>query len=810
MAITVQASFAAGELDPALQERTTFEKYQAGLKTARNIWIGKTGRIINRSGFLYDKKPKYNDRKCIIFGIPFTDYEVEWGHQYVRIHRISTGAYVEAAHDFTEANLPKLQFLPSGPYLYIFLEDNPFKKLVLGDLDPTDPYLDTRFLTTGELIYTPLNPDGINKTADTGNGYAVNYEASFVYGTEESVTTLLGSTGKLPIANGEKVELDIYLNSVDVALYGRPTAVKVYRRPVDGIALGFVGNAVYTGTSGGDDIWHFIDYGGDADYEHQPVGSLPAGGINGVNENFINPKTGAVYQQRLIINEEFNPEALNASRTGYQNNFTRDFPYSDDSALRFRAGSSETAKMLRLLENGGLIAFTTRGIFVHSGALVPANLAMEKKGKWIINDEIPPLEVSGAALMVEKHTNAIRELIYSNEAQGYPGNDIGIFSNHLFENKVVVSWAFQEGIIPIIWVVLNDGSLLSLTYQPEQEMRAWTRHDSDGAFYECVTVVRNFDTPPTAHFVVNRNGNRIIEKTTPRYASNVKDLVFMDSAVTKKELVSSTAKIRVIPDDVSYWNGPLTIESDINVFANTENNGGVGTIFRFFDSQGSTVDLRVTTYTSAKIVKVQPDVEFPSDQAVNVTLYKTYNIITGLDHLNGKFVSILRDGYVEASPYNDTKDGNFPEIMVVNGQIELPAGRRGAITHVGLAYASDVETLDIDSVEQAPTLVESIIMNKLLMKVLNSRGLFVGSQFPQNNYVAGDDNINGMEDIETRKESFDTGNIGNAAQKPTSDRFYLTIPNDWKSQGRVCLRQVDPLPFEILSLIPDLTVLRRR
>lgn len=807
MAYHIQASFAAGELDPALHERTTFEKYQSGLKTLRNTVIGKTGRPTNRPGTLFDIETKDSSRQSILYSPPFTDYLIEWGHEYVRIHKISAGTYVESSHDFTESDLPNIQFLPSGLYVYIFLEGSPFKKMVLGDLDATDIYLDTRFVGTNEKIYTPLNPNAVNRTANTGTGHSVLYEVSFVYAGEESVTALANLAGNLPILNGEETEWDISLPVAD-AVNGQPDEVKVYRRPEEGIALGFVGNAVYQGITAGEYIWHFIDYGGDADYEHQPIAKIPAGGINGVFEAFINPRCGAVYQQRLIINEEFNSEALNASRTGFQNNFTRSFPLSDDSALRFRAGSSGSAQMLRLSDYNGLIAFTTVGIFQHTGSLVPGNLAMTKKGNWVIDPTVPPLEVPGAVLFVDKATNTVRELIFSEEAGGFPGNEISIFSNHLFVGKTIKSWAFQDGDIPIIWVVMSDGSLNALTYQREHQMQAWSHHDTDGT-YESVTVVKNFDVDATAYFVVKRGNKRIIEKTSPRYVDNFKDIVLMDSAVTKKTQLNSAANITITAVDVEDWAGELLINSTLPIFTNTDNDGAVGTTYRFFDNDGSKVDLVVTTFTDTKNVTVQPAQEFPEDQGQEVTLYKTYTSVSGLDHLNGKFVSILSDGYVLASPLNDIE--NYPEVMVVNGQITLPGGRRGAFIHVGLPYASDVETLDIDTVEQRPALLESTLVSKIFLKVLNSRGLYVGPNFPVNDYVAGDpasDSESPMIDIETMTENPNTGIIGNAAQEPYTKRYYITVPNDWKVRGRICIRQVDPLPFEILSIIPDLTVLR--
>jgi hypothetical protein len=174
--------------------------------------------------------------------------------------------------------------------------------------------------------------------------------------------------------------------------------------------------------------------------------------------------------------------------------------------------------------------------------------------------------------------------------------------------------------------------------------------------------------------------------------------------------------------------------------------------------------------------------------------------LTGLNHLNGFDVSVFVDGHVEGSPLNEEYTTTY---TVSGGSITLNDSRRGAIITVGLPYAVDIETLDVDTVEQKPTLLESKLASRVFLKVFNSRGLYAGSEFP-------DADMNtGMADIESRVEEDDTDFLGNAAQQPYTRRVELSIPGDWDSNGRICLRQVDPLPFEILSIIPDLDIYRR-
>lgn len=817
MAYAVQSSFSAGELDPALHERTTLDKYQTGLRVLRNAFIGKTGRPISRLGFSFVKSTRQSNKKSILYAPPFSNYLLELTEQNLRVHTLSS----EAIEDVTisnifEADLPYVQFAPSNEFVYISCKGGkPLAKLYLGALNISDPLRDNRLQSTTEIFHVPLGPSV--SSVNLGTGHDVEYKVTFVANGQESTQSLTIGTGttKLPIAVAEKNTLTVTVTMVAPWNTIEPTEVRVYRRPKDGQAFGFIGSSS-TKTGTGPYTFTFIDYGQASDYTHLPPiydisienpTTRPSGNRANPPPLYVRPKACCVYQQRLIMGgDEENLEAMYASRPAYHNNFLRDYPLSADSSLTFKSGTTGKAEVLRMVDNGGLLVFTTVGIYQHIGALNPANVSLEKKGNWTIEETIPPLEVPGGLLFVDKSTNTVRNLIFSNEAGGFPGEEVSIFSNHLFVNKKIVSWAFQDGDTPLVWVVMNDGSLLSLTYQREHKMQAWAHHDSDKAFFESVTVSKNLQGKSTVYFIVKRGDNRYIERVTDRFVADLKQYVGMDSAisiggVTLKAL-SGGATFNIYPVTPDDWDGPLSLQCDLAAFTNTADNGAAGSIFRFFDKDGSAIDLKVTTFISFTevIVDVVNGLEFPSEQNLNIAIYKTYNVITGLDHLDGKSVSVLADGYVIASPLNTIEQ--LPEIIVAGGSITLPADIRGAFIHIGLPFASDGETLDIDTVEQKPTLLESIIVNKVYAKVHKTRGLYFGPKLPD------DDTVTGMEDPEVREENLEYGIIGNAPIKPYTKRMEITIENDWDSKGRVAWRSVDPLPYEILSMIPDVTVMR--
>jgi len=882
MSQKIQSSFSAGELDPALHERTTFDKYKTGLATLRNAHIGKTGRIVSRAGIKYLKSaktptvaaqtftcdgisnaliaanhgmrdgdtitlsttgtlpgsgslvagdiyyvlfshgvygtfgvassyanylartvvnipgtgsgthtftPTEVNKECILYSPPYTEYLIEWGHGYVRVHDLDLGTYEESVHSMSELDLPYVQFVPHKGYVNVFCKNRKAMKIVLGTLDSGDFFRTTRIEEVLNSLPVLAVPSETSRVIG-GTGYNVQYASAIVLkGEEFTVFEHAVGSAKLPINPAEKNTFVVNCSSFTGA-----TELRVYRRPENGIAYGYMATvAISAGAA------TFEDYGEDVDYTQQPVVPVDKSLSQPVTSSDIDGRTGAIYQQRLLVTDNIFKGELFASRTGYLNNFYRDIPYRDDSALLFKVGSGGYGEILHLIDNGGLLAFTTTGVYQNIGAMAPTNLAFDKKGSWVAQETLVPLEVPGGLLFVDRVTNTVRNLIYSNEAGGYAGAEMSVFSDHLFRGRQIVSWAFQDGDIPLVHCVFDDGEAASFTYDREHEMRAWARSDTDG-LYESVTVNRNFDGQSVVYFLVNRDGTRLIEYGTDRFVTDIKEMVCMDSAVSYNSELSAGATLNVTADDPMDWEGTLTLTSDIAIFSNSASLGAVGSIFRFFDSEGAAIDLEVTTYTSTTVVKVTPSTTFPSAEADEITIYRTYTTLTGLSHLEGKLVSLLSDGYVEASPNNDIED--YGDLVVSGGQVTIPGGRRGAFVHVGLPFTADVETLDIDTVEQSPALLESKIVEKVNVKVFNTRGLYVGSEFPENDYIQG------MEDLETMTEDIELGNVGNAAQPLQTKRIEVSVPNDWDSNGRLCFRQVDPLPFEILSIIPELNILR--
>ena len=148
--------------------------------------------------------------------------------------------------------------------------------------------------------------------------------------------------------------------------------------------------------------------------------------------------------------------------------------------------------------------------------------------------------------------------------------------------------------------------------------------------------------------------------------------------------------------------------------------------------------------------------------------------ISGLGHLEGQEVVVLAD--------NSPVEG----LVVKNGEITLP--QAASVVHVGLPYESDLETLSLE-VEQRDGTGQGRKkkVGQLVLRLLDSRGLEAGPDADH------------MTEIKWR-----SGEDYNAPTDLFTGDKKLVISPQWGTDGRVFIRQSQPLPVTILAVIPEM------
>jgi hypothetical protein len=148
-------------------------------------------------------------------------------------------------------------------------------------------------------------------------------------------------------------------------------------------------------------------------------------------------------------------------------------------------------------------------------------------------------------------------------------------------------------------------------------------------------------------------------------------------------------------------------------------------------------------------------------------------VISGLDHLEGETVQVLADGAVK------------PDAVVLNGLINLDT--EATQVSVGLKYTSDLETMRIEA-GSADGSAQSKIkrIQKIDIRFFETLGAMFGPS------------ENELDTIYFRSTS---DKMDQAPPRFTGDKEQ-PFPNGYDTEGRVFIRQEQPLPMTILAIMP--------
>jgi hypothetical protein len=513
------------------------------------------------------------------------------------------------------------------------------------------------------------------------------------------------------------------------------------------------------------------------------------------------PSTGAFIQQRLALAGSTNlPHTIDLSRTGRPFNFTQSVFGSDpDDAIRFGMVGKRNA-VRHLVDLGGMLIFTEgeehAALGTEGGAIVPPGPALKRQSRYGAS-KLPPIIVGDEALFVQQRGNKVRSMRFTFEQDKYRSPDLSFAAHHLFEGYEVVAWAFQQEPDSTVWAVRSDGKMLSLTYDQDFEIRAWSWHDTDGLFEDVISIPEGRDED-SVYILVQRTINgvtrRFVERMTTRFVTEAtqEEFIGLDCAITALDGRNATAGRTVTLSTSGGW----TTEDTIRITASSGafNAEAVGKVVRVRDSDGNAVRITVTAYTSSTIIDGTPDRDIPASlQGVATTDFAVCATdIVGLWHLEGEDVAVFADGNVLANPNNP----QYETLTVTNGEITLPEA--AALVHVGLPFTTDLELLDIKSGKADSLVSQKKLVHKVVMEVEKTRGLWVGAKEPDSD---AEHLLVGLKEPKMRTtEGYDS---------PVSLKtgtIEIPILGAWRSNGRCFIRTVDPLPSMITMVEPEFQV----
>lgn len=195
------------------------------------------------------------------------------------------------------------------------------------------------------------------------------------------------------------------------------------------------------------------------------------------------PSVVAFYEQRLAFGATDNdPQLVEMSRVGSVENFYSSYPSLSDDAFHFRMRDVRVNRIRAFVPSDSFTVFTSGGEW---------EIAPQGDGEYLRPDKrkLAPLTTYGSAdreplytgsvvLYIEPSGNVVRD--YRPNDRSVPPGDLTVIARDLFEDREIVSWTYAAAPDKLVWVALDDGTLLSMTYVPEHDVWGWTRHELGG------------------------------------------------------------------------------------------------------------------------------------------------------------------------------------------------------------------------------------------------------------------------------------------------------------------------------------------
>ena len=499
------------------------------------------------------------------------------------------------------------------------------------------------------------------------------------------------------------------------------------------------------------------------------------------------PGTVSYFEQRRVFGGSTNsPDTSWYSKTGSYNNFTSSSPIQADDAITASLVARQVNEIRHFVPMNDLIIFTSGSEWrINAGpdaAFSAESIKQKPQSFWGVSHNLPVV-VGNTILFIDDGEMAVRSFGFSLQLDGYTGSNLALLASHLFSTYTITDWDFSRCSEPRIHLVRSDGKALSMTFDQEQEVVAWTTWDTLGSF-ERVAILQHAASSAEdgVFFVVKRkiNGNtvRYIERVSTRNFVDVRDAFFVDCGLSLNSPVVITN---------STVANPVVVTAPAHGFANGDEVDISDVIWEsVFDSVNNETQpdqLNGQRFVVANATTNTFELTGKDGTAFNAyvsggTVRLAVATVTGLEHLEGRAVSILSNGNVISGK------------TVTNGAITLTD--KASRIHVGLKYISDVETLNIEA--QASRTVPTIQgiskkIPKVVIRFERSRGLLIGP-----------DSANL---IEMKQREYE--DIGDPIALLTGDKEIILLPS-WNTNGRLLLRQSYPLPMTILAVIPDVVL----
>jgi hypothetical protein len=536
----IQNTFNAGELSPSLEGRTDFDKYKAGCYRVENFIPLVQGPAEYRPGLHFVAQTKSNNlnRSWLV---PFhfnqtQSYAIEVGDRYARFFYQrgqlldSTSAPYEITAPYTANDLINADgtFRPSFAQSndVLFFAQSGYYPQMLERHGHTDWAFRPFGLPAGSYNGLQVSFQGPMGATNIDKGKKLYASAATGVVT---LTALLGAIFEPWMAGRYMMIEDDGLGPDTIPWQsGKVVAANDIRR---------VGNrhyiAITPGTSGGVQPVHTEGIRADGDavawqFLHPGWGVVlinsvidPSHATATVIMRLPDHVVTAAYATSLFAFEAWNtndgyPNCVFffRERLGYargsqlwlsqpgdffnfaERDLNNEITAESALSLTIAAATADPIRWARETPHGLLVG-TDGGEFLvseatTSEALSASNVRCTPQSAYG-SRPMAPISIQHAILFIQRGGRRLREAVYDIMNESTKSRDLTVLSDHITRSGVT-SLAFQQEPRRTMWATRQDGTLLSFTYDVEQDVYGWHRHPLGGnAFAECVCSIPSPD-----------------------------------------------------------------------------------------------------------------------------------------------------------------------------------------------------------------------------------------------------------------------------------------------------------------------------
>jgi hypothetical protein len=243
------------------------------------------------------------------------------------------------------------------------------------------------------------------------------------------------------------------------------------------------------------------------------------------------PSCVTFFEERLYWAGTNNkPQTIWASKSGDFLNMNQGTGL-DDESLAFTLATDDVNVIRWLKASDVLLIGTVGGEFKLHGSgnpVTPSNVRVVQETKYG-SSTVTPITSGRAVIFNQRATKKLRQMIFDLNVEGFVAPDLTILAEDITGDGIT-HMAYQQEPDSVVWAVRDDGVLLGLTYQRDQQVVAWHQHPigGTGACVESVAVIPSADGKSDELWA---SVKRTIAGATVRTIEYLNDSIYVDSGL---------------------------------------------------------------------------------------------------------------------------------------------------------------------------------------------------------------------------------------------------------------------------------------